>query len=127
MGTPDPPQRREPQVYRQTRVEFLGEQDGAPERDLKRELRDAFAEYPGIAQAYLALVGYQPADQKSVALCLVSKVPDDEAVVRRVADIFARSFGKDVRLDIIFVDKDQHADLQRVCQPFFTTPPNEEL
>lgn len=52
----------------ETRIEFLGEQDGPAEQDLRSALRRDLANFPEAARAYLARVGYQPATKTVVAL-----------------------------------------------------------
>jgi hypothetical protein len=104
---------------REGRVEFVGEQNGPVEDTLKRELILEFATRPDIQRAYLANVGYQPGDEKSVALCIVSENPDDQLVLLRISDIVRRRFAKNVSLDIIFVSPEQEEDLARVCSPFY--------
>ena len=105
---------------REDRVEFLGEQSGPIEDPLKRELILEFATRPDIRRAYLALVGFQPTSEPAVALCILSKRPDDQSIVTRVGDIFRRLFSKDAALDILFVTEQQDADLAAVCRPFYS-------
>jgi hypothetical protein len=105
---------------REGRVEFLGEQSGAVEDTLKRELVLEFATRPVIRRAYLARVGFQPGTPPSVALCIVSDQPDDRSLVLRVGDIFRRQFGKDAVLEVLFLTPEQVADIDRVCAPFYS-------
>lgn len=105
---------------REDRIEFLGEQSGPIEDTLKRQLVLEFASRPDIRRAYLARVGFQPTSEPAVALCVVSKHPDDQSVVTRVGDIFRRQFSKDAALDILFLTEQQDADLARVCRPFYS-------
>lgn len=111
--TPRPLERRS-----EARVEFLAEQDGPSEADLKVELGKWFAGDPHIQRAYLAAVGFQPTDERSVALCIVSARPD-MTVVKGVSAIFERIFRSDMHLDVLFITDDQEDDLRRVCRPFY--------
>lgn len=53
-------------------VVFVGEQDGAPERDLKSRLISYFQTEPQVTVAYLVRVRYGTEETK-VALCLVAE------------------------------------------------------
>lgn len=112
---------RRAQERREGRIEFLGEQSGAVEDTLKRELILECATRPDIRRAYLARVGFQPNDTPSVALCVVSSRPDDKSLVMRVGEIFRRLFSRDAGLDIVFLTTEQEKDLAAVCRPFYST------
>jgi hypothetical protein len=101
-------------------AEFLGQSNGPVEETLKRELILEFATRPVIRRAYLANVRFQPQEEPSMALCIVSARPDDTSLVVRIGEIMRRRFDKDVPLDVLFISADQEADLARVCSPFFT-------
>jgi hypothetical protein len=101
-------------------TEFLGQHNGPVEETLKRELILEFATRPVIRRAYLANVRFQPQEEPSMALCIVSSRPDDTSLVVRIGEIMRRRFDKDVPLDVLFLSADQEADLARVCSPFFT-------
>jgi hypothetical protein len=101
-------------------AEFLGQHHGPVEETLKRELILEFATRPVIRRAYLANVRFQPQEEPSMALCIVSARPDDTSLVVRIGEIMRRRFDKDVPLDVLFISADQEAELARVCSPFFT-------
>ena len=105
---------------REGRVEFLGEQSGSVEDLLKRDLILEFATRPDIQRAYLAKVGFQPQNETSVALCVVSTRPEDRSLIMRVGEIFRRRFAQEVAPDILFLTADQEADIARVCAPFYS-------
>jgi hypothetical protein len=119
MGLLDPWSRRATS-RREGRVEFLGEQSGSVEDTLKRELILEFATRPDVRRAYLASVSFPPESEPAVALCILSRRPDDQSVVARVGEIFRRRFAKDTPLDILFLTAEQDADLARVCRPFYS-------
>ena len=104
---------------REGRVEFLGEQSGSAEDLLKRDLILEFATRPEIQRAYLAKVGFQPQNETSIALCVVSTRPGDGSLVMRVGEIFRRRFAREVAVDILFLTNEQEADIARVCSPFY--------
>ena len=103
----------------ESRVEFLGEQDGPPERLLKADLATTLGRYRAIRRAYLARVGFQPEAMVSVALCVAPATAEDTSVVRSVGEIFSRHAGPAAHLDVVFVTDEQEVDLRRVCRPFF--------
>lgn len=105
---------------REGRVEFLGEQSGSVEDLFKRDLMLEFATRPDIRRAYLARVGFQPDAETSVALCIVSRRPDDRSLVIRVGEIFRRRFASDIALDVLFLTAEQETDIARVCRPFYS-------
>ncbi len=105
---------------RADQVEFLGEQRGPVEDTFKRALILEFATRPDIRRAYLARVGFPPASEPAVALCILSRRPDDQGIVTRVGDIFRRLSSSDAALDVLFLTEEQDAELARVCRPFYS-------
>lgn len=110
---------RKPTERREPRVEFLGEQDGPPERELKDALRIELRQFPKVKRAYLARVGYAPDATPAVALCLAPSGTEDRTVVDRVLKVFASLFSANSYIDVLFPSAEQELDLQRVCAPFF--------
>lgn len=107
---------------REGKVEFLGEQTGKVEETLKRELLLEFVTRPDIQRAYLARVAFQSGSEPAVALCVVSKRPDDRSLILRVGEIFRRRFDKETALDILFLNAEQEAEVAKVCAPFYGRP-----
>ena len=105
------------EVHRRPKIEFLGEQDGPPERLLKDALREAFTNDAGVERAYLVRVNYGDASRHNVALFV--RCPEDARVVRVVGEHFAKLFGREQHLDIGFLDDAQEAEIRRVAVPFF--------
>jgi hypothetical protein len=110
--------RRHFQVRREDRLEFLHEQDGENERRLKDAIRPLLAEHQ-ISRAYLARVAFDPSTSPSVALCLISPLGDDAALVERIATVFKAMASGGIFLDITFLSLEQEEDLRRVCPPFY--------
>lgn len=109
--------RRRLQVHREWRIDFLGEQDGPAERELKASLSPIFSQCPVVRAAYLARVEYAEGPP-AVALCLAARAPDPE-IVRRVGDAFAALFARAVPLDILFLSPEQEPEIRRVCAAFY--------
>jgi hypothetical protein len=100
-------------------VEFLGEQSGPVEDTLKRALIFEFATRPDVQRAYLARVGFQAGNEPSIAVCILSKRPEDRSLVMRVGEIFRRQYAKEVGLDVLFLTAGQDTALAGVCSPFY--------
>ncbi len=112
--------RRERIVDRvEPRVEFLGEQDGPPERELKAQVISILERFPSVRRAYLARVGYQPDGQTAVAICMYSDHPN-VAVARAIGDAFRALFAKESFVDMFFMSAEQDVDAARVCRPFYS-------
>lgn len=109
---------RTPNERREARIEFLGEQDGPSERELKTLLQTEFRRFPAIRRAYLARIGFAPGAAASVALCVAPSSKVDHAIVEAVSRVFASLFSSDAHLDVVFPDEEQETDLQRVCKSF---------
>ena len=99
-------------------VQFLGEQHGPPETALKEDLRPILRQRARVSRVYLARVRYQKSGANDVALCVAGS-DVDEGLVADVAAIFARRFGADMHLDILFLTAGQERELAGVCQPFY--------
>ena len=111
-------------------IQFIGEQDGEPERDFKCELSvflrqlDEWRPLDEPVRAYLCRVTC-PSDDNSdsfdVALCFATKSDAKGEILKGAASIFHRMFGRREHLDIMFVDNDTETELRQVCSPFVDT------
>ncbi len=72
--------------------------------------------------AYLAKVSCSGNVEVVVALCLPDDTPNQPAVVRDAAAVFAELFSVDQHLDVVFVSAEDEKRLTRVCKPFFSGP-----
>ncbi len=108
-------------------VEFLGEQDGGPERALKSRLSLRLARAGTVQRAFLARVRYDPEQVSTVVLALVASTDGRDTVVASVREEFGSLFNATQYLDIMFLSPAQEAKISSVCNPFFcvatsTTP-----
>lgn len=110
---------RRAQERRDERVAFLGEQAGKVEDTLKRDLILEFATRPDIRRAYLARVTFQSDSRPSVAVCIVSKRPEDKSLLIRVGEIVRRRFARDTAMDVLFLTAAQEIEIAAVCRPFY--------
>jgi len=101
-------------------VQFLGGETGSVEDMVKRDLILEFATRPDIRRAYLTRVAFPPQTDSALAVCILSRRPDDQAVVARVGDILRRRYSKDTALEILFLTPEQDAEIAGVSRPFFS-------
>lgn len=100
-------------------VEFLGEQDGVAERNIKSQWASLFEGQSGVARAYLAKVRYPCSGQVAVALCLVPSSRKVRHVAQEANGLFARMFKSGESLDTIVLTAEQEPQLRSVCDPFW--------
>jgi hypothetical protein len=109
---------RDARVLRPDRIQYISEQDGKPERELKARFVKEFAAYPALEKAYLVLVRYDEMPQGSVALCMVSS-SKDMTLVDTIRKTFAGLFSVNSHLDILFVAASEAVRIEQVCKPFY--------
>jgi hypothetical protein len=104
------------------KIEFIGEQAGPVEDELKAKFCREFKRGPSIravGSAYLARLSFGDSSQYSIALCIRSSVGVDHPLQKRLAQVFAEVFRSDQFLDILFIRDDQEQELRKVCKPFY--------
>ena len=112
--------RRPVEVHHRPNIRFVSDQDGPAERELKDALRPVLAGTPSVVHAYLVHIDYGNPDAYDVALCIHG--PEDERLVRRVAETFAKLFGTDQHLDTMFLTPARQQEIVQVAAPFYTAP-----
>jgi SseB protein C-terminal domain len=117
MSRAKPSAPNHPQEMQVSEVQFLGEQDGAPERLLKGRLTEFFQRDKSVYRAYLARTSLDR--QASVALCVKTKFGADKGLAEKIGAIFGMIFNAHEHLDIIFLSEQQESQLKRVCSTFF--------
>lgn len=100
-------------------LEFVGEQDGPSERDLKSEFLPILKSSRNVKRAYLARAKYSESDSSEVVLAIRSIGPSDQGLVRALCEVFSRLFRTDTHLDVMFLSTEQEIEVKRVCQPFY--------
>ena len=108
-----------PKEIKVPELQFLGEQDGIPERELKVKLVDFFNRDRSVEVAFLAVVDYGANLGGSIALCLQSRFCPDRGLAEKIGMIFAAMFGNHEHLDIVFLSAEQVIALEKVCRSFF--------
>jgi hypothetical protein len=110
---------RPARALRPERIEFVAEQDGEPEHELKASLAEILDQQGSVEKAYLARVRYDQAPETQVALCLKSGSPKDAALLEAIRKVFARLFDRQSHLDIIFVVPSDVTRLESICRAFY--------
>jgi hypothetical protein len=110
---------RSPETVNVPGIRFLREQDGIPERALKNALVTLFEPDERIWKAYLAVVDHGVNTAHSVTLCLRTVMGPDKKLVAAIGNCFASQFHATQHLDILFIDREQEADVARICSPFY--------
>lgn len=111
--------KRHPQKLEVQRLQFLGEQDGPPERELKGKLSEFFRRDQSVKTAYLAKVSYREQTSTNVALCLRTLYGSDPGMAEKIGRIFSSMFGEQEHMDIVFLNEAQDTELAKICNPFF--------
>lgn len=104
-------------------VEFLGEQNGIPERNFKARVLELL-DNSGVSKAYLARVRYADG-QQGIALCLSAGAAEKQTLLGKLGAEFKSMFRPDVSLDILFLTPAQAQQIPSVCAPFFSRPPTQ--
>jgi hypothetical protein len=106
-------------VWHEAQIDFVGEQLGRVEDEMKSHWASVLTGKPGVKRAYLAIVRYGNKSTYQPALCVRHPLGRDAALVDALSEPFIRTFATGQALDIIFLNDEQEARLRRVCRPFF--------
>ena len=104
------------------RVEFLGEQLGHAETEIKEKFIKIFEANRRVVLAYLVTVRYPDAEQPKVALCLTHSTGKDLALVQELGAEFRRMFNVQESLDIMFIKPGEMERIATVARPFYRSP-----
>jgi hypothetical protein len=103
------------------RIHFLGEQDGPPEQDLKRQLSDYLGCEHQIKRAYLVQIAHDTTSTPKVALCLVGEQTNIRQVVQCVGTIFKELFPTAESIEVLFLNELQKTEVNLVARPFYVS------
>ena len=103
-------------------IVFICEQDGIPERELKKGLNQVFLNSGKHIRAYLVKIERAYEQSSSVALCVKTDNNYDEEILKKCGDVFKSIFSKDQCLDILFITQAQEQEIRKLCCPFYTSP-----
>src|SRR5215468_2687961 len=97
-----------------SRITFVVEQDGSPERALKAKLITRFQADSNLECAYLVRVRCGNSPELKVTLCLSATEPSPH-LVEAVGREFKQMFGSDESLDIMFLSPKQREEVSRIA------------
>lgn len=100
-------------------VDFVGQQTGPGEDELKADFVRVLAATPTVQSAYLARVYRGKAPKPAVALCIRSSIGVDDKLEDRLTAIFRSRFRRDQRLDFLFLLENEEMRLREVCPSFY--------
>jgi hypothetical protein len=104
------------------KILFLGEQDGAIERELKARLTNCFTSQQIVSSAYLVRVSYEEAPGPLVALCIRSGEKPAMELIECASKVFSSLFDPREHLDILFISETQVAEVEKIAKPFYAAP-----
>jgi|CXWL01.1.fsa_nt_gi hypothetical protein len=111
------------EVHHNLIVQFLGDQDGLVEQEIKARWIPILEKNSSVRRAYLAITKYGDSGTNQVTLCIVHSKREDPALVNELAEPFRQTFNNSVALDIIFITTSQELKAKKVCNPFYDTSP----
>ena len=106
------------QKLRVSRVEFITEQLGDVETELKDKLIKILKGNRRVKLVYLVNVRYPDAQDK-VALCLKHSMGQDSELVKQVGGEFGKMFNYRESLDIMFLKPEEEERIATVARPFY--------
>ena len=110
---------RPPNSFLQEPVDFVGQQAGPVEDELKSAFSQVLAATPTVLSAYLARIYRGKMPQQCVALCIRSAIGVDDKIEEMLNAIFRSRFRGDQRLDFLFLLEEEEFRLREVCPPFY--------
>src|SRR5262245_8778396 len=110
---------RPPNSFLREPVDFVGQQAGAVEDELKNAFRHVLAATPTVLSAYLARIYRGKMPQQCVALCIRSAIGVDDKIEELLTTIFRARFRRDQSLDFLFLLEEEEFKLREVCPPFY--------
>jgi len=101
------------------KIRFICEQDGVPERGLKKEISKLLVRDKRVSRAYLVRIAIEGSDEYLVALCLSIDSGKKLPLVRKVSKIFSKMFSANQHIEIMFLDEKAETKVVGVCSPFY--------
>jgi len=103
-------------------IQFLCEQDGVAERELKARWREILAADGNITAAYLVRVSGDQRAEQTVVLAIRSRSGPDGALIGALGDQFRGCLSKDTFVDILFMSEPQERSVRAIANPFYAAP-----
>lgn len=102
---------------------FLHEQDGPPEKMLKKLVLPVLETDRQVRRAYLARIQIAEADLQSVMMAIVRDGGASRQLNDKIATIFHGLFSTHNSLDVAFISALEETELAEVCEPFYERAP----
>ncbi|MDH5694407.1 MAG: enhanced serine sensitivity protein SseB C-terminal domain-containing protein [Gammaproteobacteria bacterium] len=109
---------QEIELVRPSGIIFLQEKEGEFEQTVKNALVPLLETLVEVRSAYLVLVEYG-INNRSVALCLDAGVIDERLIAEKVSKVFKNVAGKELFLDILFLNEMQRLEVEKVARAFY--------
>jgi hypothetical protein len=106
-------------THHPSKVEFLADQDGPFERELKARWSAVLKTHPTSLRAYLAQVRLSDTQTPSVALIVITTNGADTALLGKLAAEFKGVMASSQFVDVLFFGEAQESRLSNVCRPFY--------
>jgi hypothetical protein len=107
------------EIFKPEPVDFVGQQAGPGEDELKADFLRVLAAKPTVQSAYLARIYRSNAPKPAVALCIRSSIGVDYKLEEELTGIFRERFRHDQRLDFLFLLEQEEMRLREVCPSFY--------
>jgi len=107
------------QIHTQFNIQFLSEQDGQVERELKTKWVAILSQTPSVRRAFLAIVSYDRAATYQPALCISLLGGNEQALVDLLSTPFRQMFNSSQALDVMFLRPEQETQVAKVCRAFY--------
>ena len=105
-----------------TTITFIGEQDGAHERRLKEAISVLLDLDATVARAYLVRANHDGATGGAVLGLLTHDRQESGKLALQMDRVFGALFNTETHLDVVFLDDEGDARIQRTCSPFYDRP-----
>lgn len=120
MGLLDAWTRRAIERRNEGHINFIGAESGLVDDGFKRDLILEFSTRPDVRRAYLLSAQFQAQPEPAPTLCILSKRPDDKAIIVRIGEIVRRRFADDTPLEVLFLTAEQDEAVARITSPFYS-------
>jgi hypothetical protein len=106
-------------------IEFLGEQTGPVEDELKQRWTSYFRTELSISKAYLVRTRYDNSGAAHISLCIQATDHNHRQILKQTTDVFREMFNPSQSLDVIFLSSDEEQRVAGVCTPFYLQQPRQ--
>ena len=110
------------EIHVQPAIEFVGEQVGDVEQNIKSQWLPIFARDTSVREAYLSVATYDHGTTFQPVLCVKRSGGANAALVDALAEPFRRDFSDGQALDIVFLQPEQERLVKLVCEAFYVGP-----